>query len=79
MTGWYGGDPGSVMLLAVLCLVLVTGLLASYLVVVRSSGHATRPARSALPQPRKAVDDYDEVDEGQFVHQVRPRDISSAR
>lgn len=67
---WY--DGGSPALLALTTLLVALALTALFLVVVRSTSGARKPAlaRRAVPPPRPSLEVVDEVDEGQFVHET---------
>lgn len=69
---WY--DGGSPVLLALTTLLVTLALAALFLVVVRSTTGARRPAvaRRAGPTTR-SLEVVDEVDEGQFVHETGAR------
>lgn len=68
MTGWYDGGGAAALLLVVL--LALVGVAVLYRVLVRSSVGGRTRARHEVPRPRPAAEDYDEVDEGQFVHAV---------
>jgi len=73
MTVWFhGGGVGSLLATGLMTLVLMAAAGSLLLVVRRSTGGPAPRQEVRVPTPRRPAAVVDEVDEGQFVHEVGP-------